>query len=149
MHTDDADREDPGFDDPEYSRWRDSAEDARSRALDLAAADAHNWVCFLCEQAAQLALKGLLHGVGAGARGHDLVALSQRLTEHVEDELPAEVSAALVRLSRHYTTSRYPDTLAGGTPHEHFTDEDAQQALRDVDRVLDFIDHYWRALHEN
>ncbi|MGH2736718.1 MAG: HEPN domain-containing protein [Actinomycetota bacterium] len=44
------------------------------RAADVQhAAALHNWACFAAEQAAQLALKGLLHGLGLGPWGHDLV----------------------------------------------------------------------------
>src|ERR687892_2455090 len=53
----------------EYERWRAEA----SRALrhgELAAEDGlHNWACFSAEQSAQLAVKGLLHGLGLGPWG--------------------------------------------------------------------------------
>ncbi|MGH9228819.1 MAG: HEPN domain-containing protein [Acidimicrobiales bacterium] len=39
----------------------------------------HNWRCFLAEQAAQMAMKALLHGLGRGPWGHDLVDLGNRL----------------------------------------------------------------------
>lgn len=39
----------------------------------------HNWRCFLAEQAAQMAMKALLHGLGRGPWGHDLMELGKAL----------------------------------------------------------------------
>ncbi|MGH7719739.1 MAG: HEPN domain-containing protein [Gemmatimonadaceae bacterium] len=58
----------------EFQRWRTAADEARRAAVLQAGGDGHNWACFLAEQAAQLALKALLHEVGAGPWGHDLTA---------------------------------------------------------------------------
>ncbi len=66
----------------EFDRWRVAADDAGRAANVQADAALSNWACFLAEQAAQLAIKGLLHGIGAGAWGHDLVQLAEANREH-------------------------------------------------------------------
>lgn len=54
----------PPLDEPEFSRWREEADHALGGAAREAEAENHNWSCFLAEQAAQLAVKALLHGSG-------------------------------------------------------------------------------------
>ena len=51
-------------DSAEFTRWRAEADVARRSAALQASADVYNWACFLAEQAAQLGVKALLHGIG-------------------------------------------------------------------------------------
>lgn len=138
------------LDHTEYERWRRSAERAREVATANARDAFHQWACFLCEQSAQLALKGLLHGVGAGgiARGHDLARLADAVEADLEVEVPAAVRAGLRRLARTYTAARYPDALADGTADEAFGREDAEQSLADAAAVLALVGTAWAALVE-
>jgi HEPN domain-containing protein len=126
----------------EYARWRDEA----SRALrhgELAKEDGlHNWACFAAEQSSQLAVKALLHGLGLGPWGHDLLALGERLAE-AGLEIPDHVHDALLRLSRHYMPARYPDAHAAGSPGDRYGPADAEQALDDARSVLALVDTAW------
>ncbi len=110
----------------------------------------HNWACMIAEQAAQLAVKGLLHGVGRGdrARGHDLVRLLDAAADTAGLAVSDEVREAAVRLSRHYQPTRYPDALPGGTPHSRYQAEDATVARIDADRLVDAVDEARAALRE-
>lgn len=110
------------------------------------AAGLDNWCCFLAEQAAQLAVKGLLHGLGAGPRGHDLVALATRLREEGV-EVDEEVSQALRRLGRFYIATRYPDAHPEGGAAPHYGESDALSALRDAEDVLGFVDRAWKEIN--
>lgn len=134
------------LDGAEYARWQAASEDAARAAAVQAQAGGHNWACFLAEQAAQLALKGLLHGIGAGAWGHDLVVLGGSIAKHLGDPLPAEVDAALRRLSRHYIPARYPDAHPSGPPSAYYGPADAQQAVSDLDVVRHFTATVWGGL---
>ena len=129
----------------EFERWWAEA----ARALELAQlssrAGLHNWACFSAEQAAQLAVKGLLHGLGQAPWGHDLVALGEALGE-AGLEVTGELADALRRLSRHHIAARYPDTLPGGTPGDRYAGEDAERALTDVELVLRVVDAAWHEL---
>ncbi len=134
------------FDLPEYDRWRREAADALKGARLQSEGGLHNWACFLAEQSAQLAVKGLLHGVGQGAWGHDLVALGEAMEAALELDLPGHVRSALQRLSRHYIPARYPDAHPAGTPGAHYGPDDVRQALSELAAVLEFVDERWREL---
>ncbi|HEX9122434.1 MAG TPA: HEPN domain-containing protein [Actinomycetota bacterium] len=57
------------MDTEEFERWRGEADRALEGGRLQAAAGLHNWACFAAEQAAQLAMKALLHGLGRGPSG--------------------------------------------------------------------------------
>lgn len=133
-------------DSTEFARWRAEADVARRSAAIQASADVYNWACFLAEQAAQLAVKALLHGIGVAPWGHDLVALGRSMAEGLSEALPDPINAALQRLSRHYIPARYPDAHPAGSPLEHYGAADAQQALGDLSAILEFVDASWAKL---
>src|SRR6266536_4746677 len=98
----------PPVDRDEFARWRSEADAALRGARLQADALLHNWACFAAEQAAQLAVKGLLHGLGRGPWGHDLVRLGELIGAAGIDFSPG-VLDAMRRLGRHYIPARYPD----------------------------------------
>lgn len=130
------------LDEEEFRRWRDEADRALEAARVQAGAELHNWACFAAEQGAQLALKALLHGLGRGPWGHDLVRLGE-LTAEAGVDVPADVAAALRRLSRHYIPARYPDAHPSGPASAHYGASDADEAVADALRVLEFADGEW------
>ncbi len=134
------------LDQDEYKRWRQAADEARRGAEVQTSAGLYNWACFLTEQAAQLAVKGLLHGIGAGAWGHDLVSLGRALSETVGETIPDQIAAALRRLSRHYIPARYPDAHPSGPPGAYYGQEDADQAIEDLQAILRHVDDLWSRL---
>jgi HEPN domain-containing protein len=91
-------------------------------------------------------MKALLHGVGDGPWGHDLVELGRRAAESTADLWDDELEARLLRLSRHYIPARYPDAHAGASPGEHYGAEDSKQAVADARGVLAWVDDAWRVL---
>src|SRR5205823_12556783 len=103
------------LDQTEFGRWRGEADRALAGARAQADIGLHNWACFGAEQAAQLALKGLLHGIGQAPWGHDLVELGQAASG-AGLPLPESIGGALRRLGRHYIPARYPDAHAAGEP---------------------------------
>ena len=129
----------------EYERWRSEA----SRALEGAGAqadrDLYNWACFSSEQAAKLALKGLLHGIGRGPWGHDLDRLIETARE-AGVAIGDEAASAGHRLGRHYIPARYPDAHAAGNPGRHYDEADWRQALRDSQAIIQIVDEAWDAL---
>jgi HEPN domain-containing protein len=135
------------LDGPEFDRWRAAAADALDAARIQSTGGHHAWACFLAEQAAELALKGLLHGIGAGAWGHDLVALGDVLAEQAGRSRVTPLAPALRRLSRHYIPARYPDAHPSGTPAAHYGPDDSDQALADSAEVFAAIDALWADLN--
>ncbi len=129
------------YDRPELERWRRQAQ----AALDLArtAADTtSSWACFLAEQGAQLALKGLLHAVGehAQAWGHDLGPLERRAAAVFNPDWPPGLMEPAMRLGRHYLPARYPDAHPTGAPEERYTAGDARAALDDAQNLVNAVD---------
>jgi HEPN domain-containing protein len=90
-------------------------------------------------------VKALLHGIGAGPWGHDLVELGARLAE-AGLVVPPDATDRLLRLARHYMPARYPDAHAAGSPGERYGEADSGQALEDARAVLALVDEGWRAL---
>ncbi|MDE3103225.1 MAG: HEPN domain-containing protein [Chloroflexota bacterium] len=134
------------LDTEEFQRWRDGAYDALESARPEAAAGAHNWSCFLAEQSAQLAFKALLHGLGKGPWGHDLIRLG-REAEDAGIEAPSALKDALARLARHYIPARYPDAHPAGAVSSRYRAADSSQAVADAQQALDFVDAAWRSVH--
>lgn len=134
------------LDAPEFERWRAAAQRAFASSDIQAEAGLHEWACFLFEQSAQLAVKGLLHGLGAGAWGHDLSALCARTDALIGDPWPDEAARWAERLSRFYIPTRYPDAVPAGIPGDRFVAEDSGAARSDAIRLLDAVDRTWGAL---
>jgi HEPN domain-containing protein len=136
---------DPPLDRDEFKRWRAEADRALASARVQAAADLHNWACFSAEQAGQLAMKALLHGLGQGPWGHDLVRLGNS-AQAAGLVVPVDVEDRLRRLGRHYIVSRYPDAHASGAPGGHYGEADAREAIGDAEALLAFVDRAWEEL---
>jgi HEPN domain-containing protein len=132
-------------DDAEFRRWRAEADRALAGARVQAGAGLHNWACFAAEQAAQLGVKALLHGLGRGPWGHDLVALGSRV-EDAGLSLPGDLEDRLRRLGRHYIPARYPDAHPSGPPGVHYGEADAAEAIADAEAILRFVDRAWGSL---
>lgn len=132
-------------DDEEFGRWREEADRALSGARLQLDAGLHNWACFAAEQAGQLAVKGLLHGLGRGPWGHDLARQGEMLSE-AGLELPVETMDKLRRLGRHYIPARYPDAHASGPASAHYGKADAAEAIADAEHILQFVDRTWHSV---
>lgn len=129
----------------EYQRWRSEAEHALDSARREGAAGGYNWSCFLAEQSGQLAMKALLHGLGRGPWGHDLIRLGDE-TVKAGLPVPDDVRDALARLSRHYIPARYPDAHPSGSAASRYRASDASAAIADAEHVLRFAEESWRSL---
>lgn len=130
----------------EFERWRAEAGRAAEAAEGAQASGHFEWACFLSEQAAQLALKSILHTAGLDAWGHDLASLGRRVSEALGGAWPEDLAEPVARLSRHYIPTRYPDAYPAGTPAEHYTAADAAEAANDAHRLLDAVDAAWHEL---
>jgi HEPN domain-containing protein len=130
----------------EFQRWRAEADAALRGARLQAESGLHNWACFAAEQATQLAVKGLLHGLGRGPWGHDLVRLGELLADI--SDVPGAVEDAFRRLSRHYIPARYPDAHPSGPPGIHYGPADSAQAVADAEAALAHVDALWKVVSQ-
>jgi HEPN domain-containing protein len=133
------------LDSAEFQRWRANGEAALAGARAQRDAGVHQWACFNCEQAAQLSLKALLHGVGLGPWGHDLLELVNKAVDG-GFEIPNSIDDALRRLDRFYIQTRYPDAYAAGELATRYRTQDADQAIEDAETVLAWVDKTWESL---
>lgn len=134
--------EGPPLDSEEFKRWRAAALQAPRSAELQRDGEIYNWACFSAEQGTQLAVKGLLHGVGGAPWGHDLRAL---VDDAQSAGLPASSLEAAARLTRHYIPSRYPDALPGGTAEDNYMRSDADDAIADAESIIAAVDVAWAA----
>ena len=74
--------------------------------------------------------------LGTDAWGHDLTALLGALP--VPHRPGSDLLDRAKGLDKHYLPSRYPNGFAGGTPRDHYTRRDAEQAIADAVAIVDF-----------
>ena len=137
-------RPSPPLDFTEFERWFRSARLTLESAKRDALHGDFNWACFKAHQAVEKALKALW-GVGSPRVGHAL----NKLLDYVKElgiEVPQEVEKACNRLNKYYIPTRYPDAWSEGIPEEHFTRDDAEEAIKLAELVLSWVEDTWRRL---
>lgn len=96
----------------------------------LAAGGGHfEWAAFAAQQSAEKACKALHLALGSAAWGHDITQLLGALPSGTE--APAEILDRARALDKHYLPARYPNGFAPGTPRQHYTRREAEQAIDD------------------
>lgn len=132
------------LDKAEYDRWiRSSRRTLGSARGDLERGD-YNWTCFKAQQAAEFAIKALLHGLGLPAYGH---SVSRLLTEAPRSlRAQEEIVQAAKTLDKYYVPTRYPNAWAEGTPEDYYTKEDAEKAVKCVEAIIDWVEASWKLL---
>jgi HEPN domain-containing protein len=103
----------------------------------LAARESHlEWAVFAAQQAAEKACNALHLALGGDAWCHDLTALLGALPQAARP--PDELIDSAKALDKHYIPSRYPNGFAQGTPRDHYTPREAQQAIADAESIIEF-----------
>jgi HEPN domain-containing protein len=94
------------------------------------------WSCFASQQAAEKALKSVFQKLGMDAWGHTLTALIGNLPPSLQ------VSENLINyakmLDKHYIPTHYPNGFESGAPTDFYTEEEAQNAIRYAEAILEF-----------
>jgi len=115
-------------------RWLAQAERDLEDARFNAGGERYNVACFLCQQAAEKALKAYLISIGEDPWGHSVAELAERAAASLPGV--AEQRREIAGLDKHYIPTRYPNGLPGGIPSEVFSADDAQRALASARRTL-------------
>jgi HEPN domain-containing protein len=136
------------LDEAEHARWRATAEEQLWVARLLSRESVHASAVFHAEQAAQCALKAILHGLGKAGRGHGLIDLSERVSAATGLDPDPQIVEGLQLLAQAYMPSRYPDALPSGTPAEHYSATHAQVAITAADTVLSYAARVWGRLRQ-
>ena len=103
----------------------------------LAARERHfEWAAFAAQQAAEKACKAMHLYLRSAAWGHDVTQLLGALPD---GHRPApELLERAKGLDKHYLPAGYPNGFAAGTPRQHYTLRDAEQAISDAGAILEF-----------
>lgn len=109
----------------------------------------YDTACFLAQQAGEKALKSLLYYLGA----RRVALLTHSLLEMVQEA--AKKVKALERLFEeareldlHYIPSRYPNGLPSGYPHQFYSEETADRAMKAAEKTFTAVQEYYRGQNE-
>jgi HEPN domain-containing protein len=120
----------------EAQRWLTTAREDLAAAQALRQARHFPQSCFLCQQAAEKAVKALWLAQDADPWGHSVQKL---LTDYPARDQLRDTDAlrrAAIELDRLYIPTRYPNGIPDLTPGQTYTDEDAGRALDHAQRLL-------------
>jgi HEPN domain-containing protein len=118
--------------------WRQACRDLESARINADNAR-HEVTCFLCQQAAEKALKAFLYAQGESpVIGHSLLELGARAAQYVADF--AGLREAAKTLDAYYIPSRYPNGLTDDiAPVDFFDATDSARGLTAARAVIDFV----------
>ncbi len=122
----------------EGARWFRQAERDLEDAVYNREGERYNLACFLCQQAAEKAVKAYLYRRGAeDVWGNSLLDLCEdaKIFEMFFDTIKAEAR----QLDKYYDITRYPAYLPSGIPAEAFDDDDAERAIELAGIVVRFV----------
>lgn len=115
--------------------WEQAARDLRHAEHALEDAD-YEWAAFAAQQSAEKAIKALILAQGGEPWGHLVTGLVEALPQTLS--APEEILHAANRLDKHYILTRYPNGFAAGYPGKFYTRGEAESAISDARRIIDF-----------
>lgn len=118
--------------------WIREARAELAAARDLLQGGHWSWCCFTSQQAAEKALKAVCERLRRPHHGHNLNMLRTDIEGRIV--VSDDVRMACARLTRLYTSTRYPDAFDRGAPVEQFYEADAHQAVQDAEEVMTFAE---------
>lgn len=122
----------------EANRWIKQGERDLTAAKELIRAEIYETVCFLCQQAVEKMLKGLLYGKGYRViTTHSVKKLFNSVKEVFDDVKPLD--RICMELDKQYIPSRYPDAFPEGSPYEYYTKEDSEKCINYATLILEEV----------
>jgi len=91
-------------------------------------------VCFLSQQAAELAAKAWLESRGRIRAGHSISYLLKEA-----GQVKPEIRAKARILDRYYIPPRYPNGFAEGAPMDYYDEPTAKEAIDCAQDILEFV----------
>ena len=119
-----------------HADWLRQAEAGLRHARHAREGGAHEWACFAAQQAAEKAIKAVVPGHRADARGHAVTVLIGEVAT-AEDVGPELIECAKT-LDKHYIPTRYPSGFDAGAPADFYTSKDSNDAVACAERLIDF-----------
>ncbi len=119
-----------------YERWIKAAKKTLESAYgDLERGD-YNWACFKAQQAAEIAVKALLYGLGLSAYGHSISRLLQTI-ERKGVDITEDLMHSAKTLDKYYVPTKYPNVWVEGAPHEYYTRVDGLNAIQQARKIIE------------
>ncbi len=115
--------------------WLKQAKRDLKQARVLKKNKGYEWACFLAQQSAEKALKGLHLFLGQEAWGH---TISKLLTE-LPIGFPKELIDKAKILDSFYIPTRYPNGFPEGAPYEHYGRTQAEEAIKYASEIIKFV----------
>ena len=123
-------------------RWISTARDDVEAARILMENGKHPQACFLCQQAAEKAVKALHYCRDSDPWGHSvkkLISSLESVDGRAHEALAPHVDEA-ARLDRFYIPTRYPNGLPELTPAEAYSQGDAGAALAAAEAIIAVVE---------
>jgi len=120
-----------------YADWFRQAEADLQHARNSLEDGDFEWSCFAAQQAAEKAIMAVFQKRGMDAWGHTLTVLIGNLPDSVAQPSEGLVNYARM-LDKHYIPTRYPNGFASGAPTDFYTEEEARNAIRNAEAILEF-----------
>ena len=120
----------------EAARWLQTAEEDLAAACSLRTNGHYAQCCFLCQQAAEKALKALWFAVDADPWGHSVQKLISGLPAETRLSDWNSLLHTAGQLDRLYIPTRYPNGIPDLTPGQTYFEEDADTAVGAARQIL-------------
>jgi HEPN domain-containing protein len=117
--------------------WFRQAERDMQQAALSRDAEHHEWCCFVCQQAAEKAVKALHLARGQEAWGHVVAKLLAELP--AGEKIPADLSDKARVLDAYYVAPRYPNGHPEGAPFEHYGKLHSDQAIEYAHEIIELV----------
>ncbi|WP_048160708.1 HEPN domain-containing protein [Thermococcus sibiricus] len=127
------------FKEEEYERWMREAKRTLSSAYSDLEHAYYEWASFKAQQAAELAVKAILRGIGLAPIGHSITKLLRELNT-LGIDVPKEILYYAMELDRNYIAPRYPDAYSEGAPFEYYSEEIAKELISYVEKIIKFVE---------
>jgi HEPN domain-containing protein len=124
----------------EFNRWMQNAKYTLKSADNDKLSGFYNWACFKAQQAAEYGVKAYLRGIGKDSFGHSVSLLLKRV--NFDDNI---INAAKL-IDKYYIPTRYTDAWAEGIPEDYFTVEEATEAIRSSEFIINEVELKWKLL---
>lgn len=121
----------------EAQRWFSEALWDLETAKILHEKERYNSAVFYAHQSAEKAVKALLYKFNEATLENSVRELLERFFEKL-GERDEKILSFARELDRHYITSRYPDSLPSGTPHEAYDAETSKKAYEIAEKVMEY-----------
>ena len=128
------------LDESEYNRWQSHAKSTlRSAQIDKSSGF-YNWACFKAQQSAEYMAKALLRCMGTESYGYSVSQLLKKA------EFNEEVLNQAKKIDKYYIPTRYTDAWSEGLPEDYYTLDDAEDAIKCAEGVIEEVEARWKSL---